>query len=253
MSFTSKIVLVAGATGNVGSGAVRAFLDHGAKVIALSRRQDSLNTLANTLKAYGTPIDNLIPFVADVGNDADLAKLSQAIKDKKIPEIDHVVSSSGPYWNTPPLYELDFQKFREIMNANFESHFLIYRNFLPFIINKPGSSYTIVSGAAGDSGSGGPTGVAQNGIFGISKVAFLETKDKPVRVNRLHMAIRVESDTVFEKMVKEGQISPEKKTQTSAKRFGVVFAAIAKAADLKGQVINVSNIDEVEELTKKYL
>eukprot|EP01120_Amphizonella_sp_Union-15-10_P007072 TRINITY_DN2352_c0_g1_i1.p1 TRINITY_DN2352_c0_g1~~TRINITY_DN2352_c0_g1_i1.p1 ORF type:complete len:257 (-),score=51.17 TRINITY_DN2352_c0_g1_i1:55-825(-) len=254
-TFSSKVVLVAGATGNVGSGAVRAFLDLGAKVIALSRNQEGLNNLANTLKHYGTNIENLIPHIVDVSNPTDLANLSQAIKDKKLPDIDHVVSSIGPWWNTPPLHEVSPEKFREVLNANFESHFFVYRYLMPFVIDKPGSSYTIVSGTAGDVGSAGLTSVSQNGIFGISKVAFYETKDRSVRVNRLHMSIRIESDMDYDRMVKDSSVAEGSKTQISSRRYGPIFAAFAspKATDLKGKVVTIANTDEVDQLVHKYL
>lgn len=123
MSFAGKVALVAGASGNIGSGAVRAFLDQGAQVIALSRSQSSLNKLSETLQAYNIPTDNLITYVADVGKDEDLAKLANDIKANKYPAPDHIVSSSGPWWNLPSLQDISVEKFREVMNANFESHF----------------------------------------------------------------------------------------------------------------------------------
>ncbi|RUS15449.1 hypothetical protein BC937DRAFT_92426 [Endogone sp. FLAS-F59071] len=254
MSFAGKVALVAGATGNIGSGAVRAFLDQGAKVIALSRSQSSLDKLSKTLQAYNTPTDNLITYVADVGKDEDLAKLANDIKANKYPAPDHIVSSSGPWWHLPSLQDISAEKFREVMNANFESHFFIYRNFAPFVLDKPGATYTLVTGGSGEHGFGSLTSVSQTALFGLGRVAIHETQNKAVRFNELRIALRVESDTAFDDMAKAGKTQLGVSEQLASREFGPVFAALAssKATQEKGKVQLVNSRAGIDEL-KKYL
>ncbi|RUS34757.1 hypothetical protein BC938DRAFT_478686 [Jimgerdemannia flammicorona] len=255
MSFSGKVALITGAAGTIGSGAVRAFLDRGAKVIAVSRSQSSLDKLAQTLRDYNTPTDNLIPYVADVGKDEDLGRLAAEIKAEKYPVPDHVVSCSGPWWHLPELQEISVEKFREVMVSNFESHFFIYRNFAPFVLDKSGATYTLVTGGIGEGGTASLVSLTQNAQYGLAKVAIHETRAKAVRFNELRISFRIETDANWDKMVKAGQVHEGEAKHAASREFGPVFTAIAsaEAADQKGNVIYVNSRAKAAELEEKYL
>jgi len=67
-----KTAYIAGGTGNVGEGIVRAFLKEGATVVTSSRKQEKLDLLRDLLKDTST--DKLVTMTADL---EDLASAEQ--------------------------------------------------------------------------------------------------------------------------------------------------------------------------------
>ncbi|CAB4479913.1 NAD(P)-binding protein [Rhizophagus irregularis] len=255
MAFNGKTILITGATGNVGSSAVKEFLEQGASVIATSRSKASLDKLTARLQENSVPTKKLIPITVDISNDQELGKVANQIREKTLPEIDHVISSSGPWWKFDHLYDVTFEQWNEVMNANVTPHFVTYRNFIPLLLNKPGSSYTLITGASGLVDEIGPekipsgiTGISQTVLYGISRVARYETRNNAVRFNELLISYRIEDDDTYKKLVSEGKSSDK---LTSSSKFGSIFPKIAKS-NLKSEVINISSTTEKEEFEKKY-
>jgi hypothetical protein len=122
-------------------------------------------------------------------------------------------------------------------------------------LNKPGSSYTLITGASGLIDEIGPekipsgiTGISQTVLYGISRVARYETRNNAVRFNELLISYRIEDDDTYKKLVSEGKSSDK---LTSSSKFGSIFLKIAKS-NLKSEVINISSATEKEEFEKKY-
>ncbi|RIA80544.1 hypothetical protein C1645_838511 [Glomus cerebriforme] len=255
MAFLGKTVLITGATGNVGSSAVKEFLEQGANVIATSRSKSSLEKLTSKLQEISVPTEKLIPIVVDISNDQELSKIADQIRDKTLPEIDHVISSSGPWWKYDHLYDVTFEQWNEVMSANVNPHFITYRNFIPFLLNKPGSSYTLVTGASGlvdviGNIPSGITGISQCVLFGISRVARFETKDNAVRFNELLIGFRIEDDATYKKYISEGKFSESSDIVTTSWKFGSIFLSIAKDNNVKGEVIKIMSTTEKDDFEK---
>lgn len=95
MSFQGKTVVVIGATGVVGSGLCRAFLDQGAFVVGVSRSAEKLAELKKTIslkpgEAFATAVGD---FKDDTTSGRALASIDTALAGRPI---DHVISSQGP-------------------------------------------------------------------------------------------------------------------------------------------------------------
>src|SRR5690349_3448206 len=93
MSFERKIVVVVGASGIVGSGIVRKYLDAGATVIGVSRQEGNLSKLRDTIKIG--PSDAFRGVVADFKDDSSAAAAGAAIQARAGAPIDHVVTVQG--------------------------------------------------------------------------------------------------------------------------------------------------------------
>ena len=89
----SRVALVTGGSGTVGSGIVRSFLKRGNKVVAPCRSERSASTLRESLE--GVEAHNLIVKIADVADEEGSQGLARAIKEE-YGNIDHVVSCIGP-------------------------------------------------------------------------------------------------------------------------------------------------------------
>jgi len=259
MAFLGKTVLITGATGNVGSSAVKEFLEQGASVIATSRSKASLEKLTEKLQEISIPTEKLIPVVVDISNDQEFSKIANQIREKTLPEIDHVISSTGPWWKYDHLYDVTFEQWNEVMNANVNPHFITYRNFIPFLLNKPGSSYTLVTGASGlideitENIPSGITGLSQTVLYGISRVGRYETRNNAVRFNELLIGFRIEDDATYKKNVSEGKVAENSNKYTSSWKFGSIFPSIAKSNNLKGEVIKIYSTTDQEEFEKKHI
>ncbi|GBC22277.2 hypothetical protein GLOIN_2v1551850 [Rhizophagus irregularis DAOM 181602=DAOM 197198] len=86
-------------------------------------------------------------------------------------------------------------------------------NFIPFFLNKPGSSYTLVTGASDLVDEIGPekipsdiTGISQTTLYGISKVARYETKNHAVKFNELLIDYLIEDDDTYRKLVSQEKV-----------------------------------------------
>jgi 3-oxoacyl-[acyl-carrier protein] reductase len=201
--------VVVGATGNVGRGAAKAFLTQGAaSVVLVGRDRERLDELArNYLDS-----DNRIALVtADPTVPEGALQASEAVRET-VGEIDHLVSSSGPWWDAGPLVQLDYETWRRAVRANVDAHFLVWRHFGSLMTRA--ASYVIVNGqAARGLPESGLTGICANAVRGLAAVIMAEAKERGLRAHELMIGIRV-----AEKPPAPGMKSAD---------FGRVFAAVA--------------------------
>ncbi|KAJ3331879.1 Outer membrane efflux protein [Blyttiomyces sp. JEL0837] len=241
----NSVVLVIGATGNIGSSAVASYLNHGATVIAPSRTQESLDKLHQFLTKFSVPVTKLttVPNV-NVSDGKDAEKLAGLIQQKFNGKLDHVVCSSGPWWNTPPLHQMDVETYRKALASNVDAHFLMWRYIGPLVVNQPNSSFTFINGRAASLPQVGFTSFLAHSVEGLAAVVNNQTKSLPVRTNELMINVRVESDKDFEE---KKMTATESLSKSSA--FGDIFPAIA-VSNVKSQTINVETMTQWNEFVK---
>jgi len=241
MSFQNHVVLVTGGSGRIGGGAIRAFLDEGASVIAPSR------TFAGTQKIrerYGQANERLLTLIADVSDPHECEALLSDIYQFFPSGVDHVVSCSGFWWHVPPFHELPYQTFREAMTSNFEVHFTLYRTFSLHMRHKKHATYTIITGQSGDSPSAGLTGVTQAAVWAFAAAVMKETKALALRVNEIQVGMYVGTD---EEIAKMSQVAPY---QSNSTRFGRMFTAVA-LGHTRGEIIRVNDTDDLDNFRLK--
>ncbi|CAB4479912.1 unnamed protein product [Rhizophagus irregularis] len=106
------------------------------------------------------------------------------------------------------------QELSKVMNQIREKLCLkLTTNFIPFFLNKPGSSYTLVTGASDLVDEIGPekipsdiTGISQTTLYGISKVARYETKNHAVKFNELLIDYLIVDDDTYRKLVSQEKV-----------------------------------------------
>ncbi|MBK8847489.1 MAG: SDR family oxidoreductase [Bacteroidetes bacterium] len=143
--FKNKVIVIAGATGTVGSGIVRAFLNEGAQVVGISRNAQNLDELKKTISLK--PDEPFYAVVGDFTNDAEAAKTKQDVSAiLKGKSIDHIVSSVGFVTYATAPTKTDSQMVRDAFDNGFFNTVLMAKYFLPELKNQEGSSYTMISG-----------------------------------------------------------------------------------------------------------
>jgi NAD(P)-dependent dehydrogenase (short-subunit alcohol dehydrogenase family) len=201
--------LVVGATGNIGRGAAKAFLNHGAGTVVIVGR--SREKLAGITNGYLGGDKRILQIVADVSTPEGAEKAAREVS-SEVGEIDHLVSSSGPWWDAGPIYRLETRVWRAAFQANVDTHFFCFREFSRIMNN--GGSYVIMNGAAADFlPKSGLTGICSFSVRGLCKVILAEGVELGFRIHELLLRLRVA----------DGPPNPGMKSEL----FGELFAAIA--------------------------
>lgn len=144
MSFERKTVVVIGATGVVGSGVVRKYLDAGATVVGVSRQEGNLAKLKNTLKIGAQEAFRGV--TGEFKDEASAAAAKAAILGKAGGPIDHVVTVQGfvTYGKAPT--ETPSSTLRQALDDGLFNNLLAAQALLPELKGREGSSFTLVSG-----------------------------------------------------------------------------------------------------------
>lgn len=93
--FAEKVVLVTGASGQIGGGIARQFLLEGARVVAPVRSPKSAESVVEHVAPAGP--DRLEILVSDIADDESGSTVAESLK-SKYGNIDHVVSVAGGWW-----------------------------------------------------------------------------------------------------------------------------------------------------------
>lgn len=224
--------LVIGATGNIGRGAAKAFLKHGAeKVVIVGRSREKLVDIA---LGYLDGDKRIINVAADVSTPEGAEKAARTVS-SEVGEIDHLVSSSGPWWDAGPIHELETSVWRSAFQANIDIHFYSFREFSRLM--KKGGSFIIMNGAAADFlPNSGLTGICAFAVRGLCKVLLAEGLELGLRIHELLLRLRVA----------DGPPNPGMKSEV----FGELFAAIAaNSLGIKaGSTIDVNSEETFQNL-----
>jgi 3-oxoacyl-[acyl-carrier protein] reductase len=177
--------VVAGGTGTVGEGIVRAFLNEGAAVVVPSRTQQAIDRLRGDLA--GTPAERLTTLVGNVGDEADAARLRDEMLGR-FDRLDAVVASLGGTWEEGlNLVDVPMATWRRYWESNLTPHYVAARTFLPVLARQRGSSYTLLGGLSA------VVPIPRYSVVGVNSAAQLmmarvlmeEMKDAPVRINQV--------------------------------------------------------------------
>jgi len=187
MSFERKTVVVVGATGVVGSGVVRKYLDAGATVVGVSRQQDHLAKLKETIKIRpGEPFREAI---AEFKDEASAAAAGAAIKERAGAPIDHVVSVQGFVAFAKAPTETPVSDLRHALDDGLFNNLLAAKALLPELKGREGSTFTLVSGGLAHIPPPDPSlwlGTLKNASLNALTYALAaETANDKVRVNTI--------------------------------------------------------------------
>ncbi len=188
MSFAHQTVVVIGATGVVGGGVVRKYLDAGATVIGVSRSAANLQKLKQQMK-----IGDSEPFHGVVANFKDEAAAEQA-KEAITAQlggrpIDHVVSVQGFVEFAKPPTHASLDVLKGALDDGLYNNYLAARALLPELKNRDNATFTLVSGGLAHFPPPNPAlwlGTIKNAALNaLTHALASETVNNKVRVNTI--------------------------------------------------------------------
>jgi NAD(P)-dependent dehydrogenase (short-subunit alcohol dehydrogenase family) len=183
ISFSGKVVLVAGGTGGLGRAVSLAFLEEGAKVVVTYRKEGEF---AELKKAAGSKADALEGAAVDVTDEGAVNGLVAGIV-SRLGRVDALVNAVGGYAGGVKLWEMETKVFDTMLALNLRSGYALARGVLPTMLKqRQGSIVNVAAKAAVDHGAGA-------GAYAASKAAAVaimdslagDLKGSGVRVNSI--------------------------------------------------------------------
>lgn len=159
---TGRHVLIAGGSGAVGEGIVRAYLEAGAEVIVPTRSERRADQLRRILGSAAS--DRLHLLVADYTSFAGAEALADHIL-ASFGALDDVVASIGGWWAGKPLWQIDEADWNRVFVDLTTAHVAVLRAFLPMM--SAHGAYTLILGGSAF------TPVPGSGLVNMEQAALL--------------------------------------------------------------------------------
>ena len=179
---TGKKVVVAGATGGIGSSLVKLLVQSGAEVFITGRNNEKLSNIA---AAHGIPASHFLAI--DISNGAEMELLAATVL-SQLGTPDILINLAG-IGIIKPMEQLSLADFSQSIQTNLVGAFLFVKSFLPamkevkkgLIINVPGVLGKVpMAGAAAYSAS-------KYGIVGMMQSIREELKRTEIRITNLFL------------------------------------------------------------------
>jgi NAD(P)-dependent dehydrogenase (short-subunit alcohol dehydrogenase family) len=179
-----RIVVVTGASGNLGSAVARAFACAGARLALVGRDRESMREPAAALAAAsGVEIESFAADLADGGAATGLARDVVA----RFGAIDAVAHTAGAFRGGQSVIEATPDTLDAMLRANLHAPFAVAHAMLPIMLERGHGSLTFVAALAGVRGRPGLAAycAAKSGVIRLTESLAAETAGTGVRVNCL--------------------------------------------------------------------
>lgn len=177
--FTGKNVVITGSTGGLGSVVVRYFLENGANVFAVYRKEKKFKQIfRDVLKNV-----NLYKVRADLTNEKDVQKIFKFVK--RYGGVDFLINCAGGYFEGKMIFELEEDKFDEMIDLNLRTAFLCSKWALRDMIPKRNGRIVNISAllAVKPSPGRGAYIISKAGLIALTEVIAEEVKDFNITCN----------------------------------------------------------------------
>lgn len=214
MEFQDKVVIITGATGDIGSETTRQFAESGAKLCLVDLDINKLNDLVSYLNLKES---NYLLIACDVRNEENVKNYVDKTKEK-FSKIDIFVNNAGVEGSVTSIVETKSEDLDFVLDVNVKGAYFGLKYVLPVMYNQKSGSVINTSSVAGFIGSPGlcPYVASKHALLGITKTAALESAPYGVRVNavcpgpvdnNMMRSIEKKSSPNAPEAVKEGLVS----------------------------------------------
>ena len=128
-----KVAVVTGAAGVIGTAAIRLLADRGARIVAVDRRENDLQTAIGDLPATA----QALAITADVSDEDEVAGYVGAAVEK-FGAIDVFYNNAGIEGDIKPIPEYSLESFRRVLDVNVVGVFLGMKHVLPLMLKQAG-------------------------------------------------------------------------------------------------------------------
>lgn len=180
--FSGKIAVVTGASSGMGREIARSLCEEGATVVAVARRLNRLEELAEKCKnAEG----QIIPFRADLMNDDENRKMIEFAVEKG-GKLDILVNNAGMMDEMKPVGEIDVELYDRVMTLNAKSPMLATQSaVLQMEKQETGGNIVNVASIGGTNGckAGAVYTMSKHALVGLTKNTAFMYAGKNIRCN----------------------------------------------------------------------
>ncbi len=172
-------VLLAGASGGIGSCIARRLASAGAALVLVARSPEPLEDVAR--EVGGTPV------AGDVADEAFVSALRERLSGDAAP--DTVIHAAGAF-DLAPIADTDPAMFRRMLDGNLTGPFLLMRAFLPGMLRARQGHLVTVGSVAGRTAfpGNGAYSASKFGVRGLHAVLEQELRGTGVRCTLLEPA-----------------------------------------------------------------
>lgn len=169
-----KVAIVTGAGRGIGIAMVRVLLEEGVKVLATSRRIDSLKDIDD---------GNLLTLSADLLDSASFEKIVSACAEA-FGGVDIVINNAG-YAKKLLLTETSAEEWDRHMAVNVRAPFLLVNAAMPYLLRSDHATVINIASVVGYKGyvNQGAYSAAKHALMGYTKVLARETFKQGVRIH----------------------------------------------------------------------
>jgi NAD(P)-dependent dehydrogenase (short-subunit alcohol dehydrogenase family) len=175
-----KVAVVTGAAGVIGAATTRLLAERGARIVAVDRRQQDLQTAIGDLPTSA----QALAVTADVTDEDEVAEYVRAAIDR-FGVIDVFCNNAGIEGDIAPITKYSLETFRRVLDVNVVGVFLGMKHVLPAMLKQNKGSIINTASIAGLIGSPeiAVYNASKHAVIGLTKSAALECTATGVRVN----------------------------------------------------------------------
>jgi NAD(P)-dependent dehydrogenase (short-subunit alcohol dehydrogenase family) len=176
-----RVVLITGATGELGQPVAQAFAAQGDRLVLAARGQERLEAV---VRALGVADDRVLAQAADVTNTGQVDALVKAALERW-GRIDVLLNLAGGYQAGAPVAEMDEAFWDRMLNLNLRSVFLACRAVVPHMLQQGSGKIVNVAARAGLQGraKSAAYAVAKGGVILLTQALAEEVKNAGINVN----------------------------------------------------------------------
>ena len=182
MNFNGEVVVVTGAGTGIGRATAESLAQCGATTVLVARTQARLDETKAAITATGAKAE---AFVADVGKEADVARLAEFVRGRW-GRAKAIVNNAGNN-HISTVTDLSTEKWRELMAVDLDSVFFMCRAFIPMLLETKNPS--ILNVASTFAHIGNPHMpvycAAKGGVVSFTRQLAVDYGPKGLRVNSI--------------------------------------------------------------------
>lgn len=179
--FSDRVVVVTGATGNLGGAVARAFGDAGAKMALVDRADGRLQ---RRFPDMADESSYLFVNSVDLTDPASVLKMADETI-KHFGRIDVLVNTAGGYRAGSPVHETPIETWDFMLNLNARSVFLTSRAVIPCMLRQGYGKIISVAARAAEQGRANMAAysVSKSAVIRLTESMAAELKDMSINVN----------------------------------------------------------------------
>lgn len=183
MRLKDKVAVVTGASSGMGRAITTKFVQEGAKVVAVARRQERLQELAEALKDESGEIEI---FVADVStSESNNAMIDFAVE--KFGHLDILVNNAGIMDDMSPVGEMSDELLSRVMTVNGYAPIYAMRKAVQTFLaqESAGNIINVTSVGAEHNTAGAAYGASKAAVAAVSRNVTFQYMSKNIRCNMI--------------------------------------------------------------------